>query len=284
MILGGSFGMAGKFPDNYMSAQMIGQAIGGVFPALVDISIVALHVKEEDVGSACFTIATVVLIICLVSLRWAFQTEFFKHYYYHQHDSQVATEDDNLQTKPSVCTVVKHCWIYLISIFLTFTITLTVFPSVAVLVQSETYKSESSWAIDYFTPVCVFLLFNVGDLIGRSLASWIKLPGRSALGKGLVLVLSVSRIAFIPLFMYCNIVTEKSSERNVLFASDADFIAFMTLFAVSNGYLGNICMLNGPKSSNDKEMQEAIALILIAGLVLGTGAGSAISYPLVSIL
>ena len=278
--------MAGKFPDPYMSAQMIGQAIGGVFPALVDISIVALHVEEEDVGSTCFTIATVVLIICLVSLRWAFQTDFFKHYYYHQHDSHESMEEDaNQQTdKPSVFTVVQHCWIYLISIFLTFTITLTVFPSVAVLVQSETYNSESAWARDYFTPVCVFLLFNVGDLVGRSLASWIKLPGRSALGKGLVLVLSVSRIAFVPLFMYCNIVTEKRSERNVLFASDADFIAFMTLFAVSNGYLGNICMLNGPKSSSDKEMQEAIALILIAGLVLGTGAGSAISYPLVSIL
>ena len=34
---------------------MIGQAIGGVFPALVDIFIVALQVKEEDVGSTCFT-------------------------------------------------------------------------------------------------------------------------------------------------------------------------------------------------------------------------------------
>ena len=39
------------------------------------------------------------------------------------------------------------------------------------------------------------------------------------------------------------------------------------------GYIGNICMLNGPKSSTNKAMQEAIASVLVAALVVGTGAG-----------
>ena len=244
---------------------MIGQAIGGVFPALVDIFIVAIQVKEEDVGAACFTIATVVLLACLFSLRWSMQTDFFKHYYFQ--------DERETGEKPPILDVLRRCWVYLICIFLTFTITLTIFPSVAVLVQSETYNSGSTWAIDYFTPVCVFLLFNVGDLVGRSLASWIKLPGRSTFGKALVMISSISRIGFIPLFVFCNIVTENRSAKKALFASDADFIAFMALFALSNGYIGNLCMLNGPKSTPDKEMQEAIALLLIAGLVLGTGVG-----------
>ena len=54
-----------------IAAQMLGQAIGGVFPALVDICIVSLNVKEEDVGSVCFAIATVVLFLCMASLIWA---------------------------------------------------------------------------------------------------------------------------------------------------------------------------------------------------------------------
>ena len=120
--------------------------------------------------------------------------------------------------------------------------------------------------------------------MGRSLASWIKLPGGSTFGKTLVLISSICRIGFVPLFVYCNIVTENRSAQNVLFASDTDFIAFMALFALSNGYIGNLCMLHGPKSSPDKEMQEAIALLLIAGLVLGTGVGSFLSYPLVTAL
>ena len=161
---------------------MIGQAIGGVFPALVDIFIVALQVKEEDVGSTCFTIATIVLLACLFSLRWSFQTNFFKHYYLHR---QQNNDEPAAIEKPPLLQVIRRCWVYLLSIFVTFTITLTIFPSVAVLVQSETYNSNSKWAVDYFTPVCVFLLFNVGDLAGRSLASWIKLPGRSTFGKTL---------------------------------------------------------------------------------------------------
>ena len=39
------------------------------------------------------------------------------------------------------------------------------------------------------------------------------------------------------------------------------------------GYIGNICMLNGPKSSTNRAMQEAIASVLVAALVVGTGAG-----------
>ena len=94
--------------------------------------------------------------------------------------------------------------------------------------------------------------------------------------------LMFSRLFFIPLFPNCNIDSDKP--KTVIFKSDADFIAFMGLFAVSNDYIGNICMLHGPKSTPEKELQEAIALILIAGLVVGTGVGSFLSYPIVASL
>jgi equilibrative nucleoside transporter 1/2/3 len=272
--------MAGKFPDKYMSAQMLGQAIGGVFPALVDICIVSIDVREEDVGAVCFAIATAVLIICLAALMWALRTPFFKHYY--ANEENVASSPTSSTPSPSTLTILKLSWVYLLSIFITFSVTLTVFPSVAVLIKSETSNSGSDWATKYFTAVSVFLLFNVGDLVGRGLASWIKMPRRSTLGKATVLIASLSRILFIPLFLYCNIDSDKP--RTVIFKSDADFITFMALFAVSNGYIGNICMLHGPKSTPEKELQEGIALILIAGLVVGTGVGSFLSYPIVAAL
>ena len=50
------------------------------------------------------------------------------------------------------------------------------------------------------------------------------------------------------------------------------------------GYIGNICMLNGPKSSTNKDMQEAIASVLVACLVVGTGTGSFLSLPIVKAL
>merc|ERR1719273_2647612 len=105
---GGSFGMAGKFPDNYMSAQMLGQAIGGVFPALVDICIVSLDVKEEDVGAVCFAIATAVLVICLASLMWALRTPFFRHYY--ENEDSVSSTPTSTSHKPSTLTILKLSW------------------------------------------------------------------------------------------------------------------------------------------------------------------------------
>ena len=211
---GGSFGMAGKFPAKYMSAQMIGQAVGGVFPALVDIIIVSLKIKEEDVGAVCFAIATLVLLICLISLIWVLRTPFFL-YYYEQNPEEA--EESSETNEASDENIFKISWIYLVSIVLTFSITLTIFPSVAVLVQSEISNPKSAWATKYFTPVSVFLLFNFGDLTGRSLASWINMPGPTTLGKIILLLASVGRLAFIPLFLYCNIVTEKSQGHDPLF-------------------------------------------------------------------
>ena len=137
----------------------------------------------------------------------------------------------------------------------------------------------SRWATDFYVTVCCFLLFNVGDLTGRCLASWIKMPGSSPVGRSIVLVAALSRIVFIPLFMYCN-VAPGQRHLPIIFHSDADFIMFMVLFSVSNGYLGNLCMILGPKTSASSELQETTAMVMVACLVLGTGSGSFLSYPI----
>ena len=58
----------------------------------------------------------------------------------------------------------------------------------------------------------------------------------------------------------------------------------MVIFSISNGYLGNLCMMLGPKTSPDAEEQEKIASLLVAVLVIGIGLGSTISYPIVNLL
>lgn len=58
-------------------------------------------------------------------------------------------------------------------------------------------------------------------------------------------LLIVARVAFIPLFMLCNI--QPRLNLPVFFHHDAWFIVFMLLFAFSNGYLASLCMCFGPK-------------------------------------
>ena len=41
-------GVCGKFPPSYMGGMMAGQALGGIFPALVNIFVIAMQVDSSD--------------------------------------------------------------------------------------------------------------------------------------------------------------------------------------------------------------------------------------------
>ena len=53
---------------------------------------------------------------------------------------------------------------------------------------------------------------------------------------------------------YCNAAPHKRRTK-VLIYSDAAYIVLMSVFAVSNGYLGNISMIHGPKAFESKPHQ-----------------------------
>eukprot|EP00731_Ephydatia_muelleri_P022228 Em0014g819a len=65
--------------------------------------------------------------------------------------------------------ILGKIWLYALSVFLVFAVTLSVFPGVTskiVSVDRDTDQS-SPWSGKYFTPLTCFLLFNVGDFVGR---------------------------------------------------------------------------------------------------------------------
>ena len=55
----------------------------------------------------------------------------------------------------------------------------------------------------------------------------------------------------------------------------------MMALAISNGYVGNIACMWGPKVVKP-DYQEETAAFLVAGVVIGCGLGSIISNPLVT--
>ena len=75
-------GVCGKFPPSYMGGMMAGQALGGIFPALVNIFVIAMQVtgacqtipkisfnyqvSPEDIGFWCFLIAFIFVVLSLV--------------------------------------------------------------------------------------------------------------------------------------------------------------------------------------------------------------------------
>ena len=101
-------------------------------------------------------------------------------------------------------------------------------------------------------PVGCFVVFNIADYAGKQFAVWVQKPGPSKLGQISLLVATLLRLAFIPLFMFCN-VSVNNRKTEVLIESDAAYILFMLVFGISNGYIGNIAMMFGPGTVKDQK-------------------------------
>lgn len=60
-----------------------------------------------------------------------------------------------------------------------------------------------------------------------------------------ILMLSIARIVFIPLIVYCN--AQPRAHLPVLIHSDVVYIILSALLGLSNGYIASLCMMYGPK-------------------------------------
>ena len=271
---GGSFGVAGKFPPAYMGGVMSGQAMGGIFPALVEVLVVAVRIQPKHIGLASFLVATAVLILALISIFSVKKNPYFLHF---SHRSTEGASSSGGNGSGNSFVVFWKIWIYCLSVFLVFATTLSVFPALTVLIESKRYPDSR-----YFTPLTSFVLFNVGDYIGRVFMSAFKLD--KIFGPKFILTSSLIRILFIPLFMLCNAQPGHRTYLPIWIHSDVLYVILMVVFSLTNGFLGNLCMVKAPKVLENADDQETAAMVMVACLVLGTAIGSFVSYPVVLLL
>jgi len=280
---GGILGIAGKFPPAYMGAVFSGQAVGGIFASGTNVVVLALGATAVQSAFFCFILSVVFLFTALIAYGVVTRTEFYQHYLGETtSDTEKKPEDskliDNGVSGPSVPIKVNPGRVllqispYAAAVLICFLVTLGCFPAITLQVQS-TLDKDSAWSQTFYVPVACFLLFNIGDYLGRFLAGMIQWPKPGKVGSFITLFLSVARFVFIPLFLFCNIRPADRGLTFVLFESDVAYIIIMLLFSVSNGYIGSICMICGPQVVRSEEAQTAASLMVaILGFGLGMGA------------
>jgi len=291
-----------------------GQAVGGIFASVTAVVMIALGTEAQSQAFFCFLVAVVFLAGSLVFYVVITRSEFYQFYLAEKAENidaggqdfkdlgaEVTEETEFIDQKkpcldsslndgphpPPTKVVIPHkvnplkifvsISIYATSVFLIFMVTLTTFPALTLLYSSVNSEAYEIWATKYFIPVCCFVLFNVGDYVGRFIAEklqWPK-PGKinqpCTVSSMIVLGLSLTRLVFIPLFMYCS-----------TFQSDSVYIVIMLLFSLSNGYLSNICMMSGPQVCHPDDQMTAASL-MVACLGIGLGTGAALSNLFVAI-
>ncbi|SJX60562.1 related to Inhibitor-sensitive equilibrative nucleoside transporter 1 [Sporisorium reilianum f. sp. reilianum] len=178
-----------------------------------------------------------------------------------------------------------------------FVVTLSIFPALTSAVQSVYTGTSRSSSLDLTSPQLFvpfhFFLFNLSDLLGRTLPSVVP---ASLIRRARALVsLSLLRALFVPLFMACNVVS--TSQRTgpigaaaaegwlarLVQSSDAPFFALMLLLGFSNGLVSTCIMISGPSRSklvNSKGASEGplAATLLSFWLCVGLAVGSGLSF------
>ncbi|RSH95569.1 hypothetical protein EHS25_000661 [Saitozyma podzolica] len=114
-----------------------------------------------------------------------------------------------------------------------FVVTLSVFPPITTAIVSTHSPPPRFLQPSVFIPLH-FLLFNVGDFVGRTYLPAI--PSLLITNPRRVLALSLARTLFVPLFLACNVaVSPATTGSKPLLNSDAAYFLILIAFGLTNG-------------------------------------------------
>ncbi|NXL09177.1 S29A3 protein, partial [Mesembrinibis cayennensis] len=293
------FGLSSRFPMKNLQALISGQAMGGTISAIASVIDLAAAADVTDSALAYFLTADIFIVICIMVYLLLPRLEYSRYYMSSQESPSLAavlpdssTEDEaepggttntSFLTKstgiPPLRPILQKTALLGFCLFYVFFISIIIFPSLSSNIKSVSKSSGSLWSTKYFAPLTSFLLYNFADWCGRQITAWIQVPGpKSKLLPALVLL----RTIFLPLFILSNY-QPRAHIRTVVFNQDVYPVVFTALLGLSNGYLGTLVIIYGPKIV-PKELAEAAGVVMTFYLMLGLAVGSACSVLIVHLV
>ncbi|NWY27522.1 S29A3 protein, partial [Pheucticus melanocephalus] len=286
------FGLSSCFPMRNLQALLSGQAMGGTISAVASVIDLAAAADVTDSALAYFLTADIFIVLCIVVYLLLPRLEYSRYYLSSQKESPslvTVPPDSSVEDQaepggtmssssfltrnagiPPLCPILQKTALLGFCLFYVFFISIIIFPSLSSNIESVSKSSGSPWSTKYFTPLTCFLLYNFADWCGRQVTAWIQVPGpKSKLLPALVLL----RTVFLPLFILSNY-QPRAHIQTVLFNRDIYPVVFTALLGLSNGYLGTLVMVYGPKIV-PKELAEAAGVVMSFYLALGLAVGSA---------
>ncbi|CAJ0869302.1 8283_t:CDS:2 [Entrophospora sp. SA101] len=288
-----TFGTAAQISPKYTQAVMSGQGLAGLGASISQIFSILnsrqlTNYGDDDVelsNSAFiyFLSAFIILVISLIS--YVILTKLPLFLYHHQNKNinaiieEEESEEQSLLNKNLFNITFTKIIRLVYSIIFVFMITLSLYPSITTSVKSTVKDDErSGYQKDYLFIPLHFLMYNFGDLLGKSLPI-IKFFAIKNID--LLMLMSTSRIIFIPLILLCN--TDIGDKRLFPLLITNDFLYFfiILLFSFSNGYLASLIMMTGPQIQN---VNKGLAGILLTFcMVFGLTIGSLLSFSMRSL-
>lgn len=310
----GTMAMVNVLGSIYANGVMVGQAVAGILPSIALIISVLLlgnnersykqeskNLKgenEKDYGIFVYYIMTsLIALMSMLLFRWVGSYKRTESYSplpeepreEESNDEMRAQEttDDLEQNTADICQTAyvpfSVLWLKLkpvvMTIFFIFCVTLA-FPVFASKVESVRPNPLSKFfKKDIYIPF-IFFMWNAGDLLGRVLCGMKNSRFLITSGKKLV-IFSLLRIFFIPLFLTCNLYP---GYKRPIINSDTWHIILQFLFGWTNGQLATSCFMTVSNYCDNDNEKEAAGGFTTIFLSVGLACGSIFSYVLVLVL
>ncbi|KAK9461316.1 nucleoside transporter-domain-containing protein [Lipomyces oligophaga] len=294
----GAFAIANLFSPVYTQAIMVGQAVSGVLPSIAQI-ITVVSVESSDTTGMGQSSSLSSFVYFLAAVAVAVVALFFVLAFYKRHKAvinhgigsrheasssySVSVADSEDQAMPvrkyiSLLTLFRKLHYSAFAVFFAFAVTL-LFPVFASTTLSVNYvegvsSPNSLFRPNVFIPIAI-LIWNIGDLVGRLICGF---PQFVTVSQRKLAMLSLSRLAFIPIFFFFNI-----NGTHAVIRSDFVYLFTQLLFGITNGYVGSCGMMNAELYVLDEE-KEATGGFMALSLNLGLTAGSLASFVLVALI
>uniref|UniRef100_A0A3B3WCT1 Equilibrative nucleoside transporter 4 n=1 Tax=Poecilia mexicana TaxID=48701 RepID=A0A3B3WCT1_9TELE len=155
--------------------------------------------------------------------------------------------------------VSRVIWAYMLSIAVTYSITLCLFPGLESEIRNK--------ALGEWLPILIMATFNMSDFVGKILAA---LPYDWSGGR--LLFFSCLRVVFIPLFVMC--VYPVSAP---MLSHPAWPCLFSLLMGVTNGYFGSVPMIQAA-GKVPPEQRELAGNTMTVSYMTGLMVGSSVAY------
>lgn len=285
LLQNGAFAFAASFGrPEYMQGLMAGQGIAGVLPPLTQvISVLIFPPKNQDdssnggapvgqmsaflyfLAAVAISVTTFVAFIPLVRRHNAIVEERMAE---QMADSIAGIEEAERAARKTISLwhlFKKLHWLSL-AIILTFAATMF-YPVFSAKITSVNWQPGGGTLFSpaAFIPLALFF-WNFGDLSGRVATI---LPFSLRHRPFILFLLSVIRMAWIPLYLLCNI-----GGRGATVSSDFFYLfVVQLLYGLSNGWVSSSCMIAAGEWVEDGEREAAgsfMGLCLVFGLTLGS--------------
>ncbi|XP_075986464.1 equilibrative nucleoside transporter 2 isoform X2 [Anticarsia gemmatalis] len=197
------YGVAARLPPSYTGAVVLGSNICGTLVVLLSWA----SKSFDNVRTSAIYYFIGGMFVLLICFDTYFALPLNRFYRYHDTLQQrtmrvnpalAATNPDASPGKEHTPygLIVRQSWLQLYNVFITFFVSLTVFPSVCSNIKPI---DKDFFLGDNYTLITCFLTFNMMAMIGNITASLWQFPGPR-----LLTLFTTSRLVFIPFFLLCN--------------------------------------------------------------------------------